>query len=47
MAPGRPLDMPTIDAHKCYRAFTVEAGGLLDLRFVRVYRGKPVRVIPR
>jgi hypothetical protein len=42
---GRPLDMPTISAHRAYRAFTVERGGVLDLRFVRIYRGKPVRLI--
>lgn len=44
---GRPLDMPTLDAHLTFRAFTVEPGGLLDLRFVRVYRGRPVRIIPQ
>lgn len=44
---GRPLNLPTIDGHRTFRSFTVEAGGFLDLRFVRVYRGKPVRLVPR
>lgn len=44
---GRPLGMPTIDAAKAYRAFTVEPGGALDLRYVRVFRGKPVRALGR
>jgi len=44
---GRPLDMPTLDAHLTFRAFTVEPGGVLDLRFVRIYRGRPVRITPQ
>lgn len=44
---GRPLGMPLVDGSKTYRAFTVEPGGLLDLRYIRFYRGKPVRVLDR
>lgn len=36
---GRPLGMPTLDPHLTYRAFQIEAGGRLDLRYVRVFRG--------
>jgi len=43
---GRPLDMPTVDAHRAFRAFTVEAGGFIDIRFVRLFRGKPIRLRP-
>lgn len=39
--------MPTIDAAKAYRAFTVEPGGFLDLRYARIFRGKPVRALGR
>lgn len=39
--------MPTIDAHRAYRSFTVEPGAFLDLRWVRLYRGKPIRIITR
>ena len=39
--------MPTIDAHRAYRSFTVEPGAYLDLRWCRLYRGKPIRIIRR
>jgi len=39
--------MPTIDAHRAYRSFTVEPGAVLDLRWVRLFRGKPIRIIRR
>lgn len=37
---GRPLGLPTLDGHLSYRSFQVEAGGRLDLRYVRILRGK-------
>ncbi len=39
---GRPLGMPTLDGHLSYRAFHVEEGGRLDLRYVRILRGQSV-----
>lgn len=36
---GRPLGTPTLDAHLTFRTFQIEAGGRLDLRYVRIYRG--------
>lgn len=42
---GRPLSPPIIDAHFIYRAFLVEEGGKLDLRFVEAWRGVPAPVI--
>lgn len=37
---GRPLGMPTLDGHTSYRSFQIEAGGRLDLRYVRIFRGE-------
>ncbi|EWM26817.1 Pectin lyase fold/virulence factor [Nannochloropsis gaditana] len=42
---GRPLTLPVIDAHLIARAFSVEAKGRLDLRFVKVWRGVPMAVV--
>jgi len=42
---GRPLGMPYIDAHNSTRAFLVEAGGFLDVRFVHIVKGRFVEVI--
>lgn len=44
---GRPLGLPIIDAHNTTRAFLVEAGGFLDVRFVQIVKGKFVEVVPR
>ena len=38
--------MPTIDAKNSTRAFYVDNGGFLDLRFVRVIKGRFTEVIP-
>lgn len=43
---GRPLGLPIIDAHNTTRAFLVEAGGFLDVRFVEIVKGKFVEVVP-
>lgn len=39
--------MPTIDAAKAIRAFTVERRGFLDLRYARLFRGRPLRALGR
>lgn len=43
---GRPLSMPTIDGHGTFRIFMVLPGGRLDLRYVRLYRGKARAIVP-
>lgn len=43
---GRPLGMPTIDAHNASRAFLVESSGALDVRFCRIIKGTFIEVIP-
>ena len=42
---GRPLGMPYIDAHNSTRAFLVEAGGFLDVRFVHIVKGRFIEVV--
>ncbi|KAM3571712.1 hypothetical protein VYU27_006247 [Nannochloropsis oceanica] len=42
---GRPLGMPYIDAQNSTRAFLVEAGGFLDVRFVHVVKGKIIEIV--
>jgi hypothetical protein len=44
---GRPLGLPIIDAHNTTRAFLVEAGGFLDVRFVQIVKGNFLEVTPR
>ncbi len=43
---GRPLGMPTIDGHGTFRIFMVLPGGRLDLRYVRLYKGRARLVVP-
>ncbi len=35
---GRPLGLPTIDAHNASRAFLIEGSGALDIRFCRIIK---------
>ncbi|GAB5034008.1 pectin lyase fold virulence factor [Nannochloropsis oceanica] len=43
---GRPLGMPLIDGHGTFRIFMVLPGGRLDLRYVRLYKGRARPVVP-
>lgn len=42
---GRPLGMPTIDAHNATRVFLVESTGALDVRFCQLIKGRFIEVI--
>ncbi len=41
---GRPLGMPTIDGHNATRIFMVEGTGAVDIRFVRLIKGRFIEV---